>query len=397
MDMKQQARAVGDSALQQAMETLTSQWYNAVVSQCGFDRETFQLVQGSQVVGDTSAQLWQFFDTVPPLTVSNYFNPTSFNSYSQDYGGVIAHLIPQGGDALKQAMNDQYSQWLLYAKKNADYSIKAFKEWAMGVDPSHAPDWVSLYRTLYDGAIFLAQESWDNMINAPSNPGVCAYGKTISDMNNALIGTKSKTIHMDSSTQSSDVSDTWAEGEVAGIIEEFFGGGESSYSSFSKALTSSKLSIDASFDNLLTFAAPPLSSPSQDQILSQYTPWHNAKALSIAYKNNDNRVWKHGAPTWEGSFGDAGDMTRICGGIVVVDGINITVTSSASISKEDQQHFEAAAGGGFFPFFEAEAAHGWDTSTTFNDKGNATMTMKSKTGNPQVLGVIVTPVSEIWG
>lgn len=394
---KLHSNSVESSSLEKAMTTLTAQWYNAVVSQGGFDRNTFQLVQGTQVIGNTSNKLWQFFDTVPPLTITNYFNPTSFNSFSKNYGSVIPHLIPQGGDALQNAMGDQYAEWLAYAKKNADYSLKAFQEWAMSVAPSKAPDWVSLYRTLFDGAIYQAQLEWDNLLNATSNPGVCAYGKTIDDLNNALIASSSKTIHMDSSTQSSDIKNTWTEGAVEGFFEDFFGGGEGSHSEFSKQLTSTQLTIDASFDNLITFSAQPLSSLSKDQILSQYTPWYSSSALNIALKNNNNRVWKHGAPQWEDIFGDAGNTKRVCGGIVVVDGITIKVTSSASISQEDQKHFEAAAAGGFFPFFEAEAAHGWNTSTTFSDKGNATMTTKSKAGNPQVLGVIVTPISEILG
>ncbi|MFO7593658.1 MAG: hypothetical protein R6X15_06405 [Pseudomonadota bacterium] len=389
--------ATGGSALQRAMETLTAQWYNAVVGQAGFDRNTFQLVQGSQVIGSTTEKLWQFFDTVPPLTVTNYYNPTSFNSFSKDYGGVIINLIPQGGDELQQKMGDYYSQWLDYAKKNADYSIKAFQQWAMGVDPSNAPDWISLYRTLFDGAIFQAQQAWDNMLHASTNPGVCAYAKTISDLNNALISSKSVSIHMDSSTESSNITNTWTEGEIAGFFESFFGGGESSYSSLSEKLATSSLEIDATFSNLVTFPASPLSSPSQDSILSKYTPWYSSEALNIAYKNNNNRVWKHGAPTWEGTFGANGDMTRMCGALIVVDGIDISITSSASFSSDEQQHFEAAAGAGFFPFFEAEAAHGWSSHTTFNDKGNATMTAKSPTGNPQVLGVIVSPIAEVLG
>ncbi len=396
MSMKK-ANAFGGSALQTAMETLTAQWYNAVVSQGGFDPNTFQLVQGSQVIGSTSEKLWQFYDVIPPLSVTNYFNPTSFNSFSQDYGGVITQLIVQGGNAFQSAMGDYYSQWLAYSRKNGDYSVKAFQTWAMGVNPSQAAEWTSLYRSTFDSPIFLAQMAWDNMLNAGSNPGVCAYAKTIGDLNDALVSSASKTIHMDSSTESSDITHTWAEGEAGGFFEDFFAGGEGSYSSLSQKLATSKLVIDASFDNLVTFPAAPLSSPSTDPILSQYTPWYNSEALNIAYKNNDNRTWKHGTPTWQGTFGPAGDMLRVCGAIVIIDGIKISATSSATFSSDEQQHFEAAASGGFFPFFEAEASHGWSTHTTFNDAGNATMTTESPKGNPQVLGVIVTPISEILG
>lgn len=384
------------SSLEQAMETLTAQWYNAVITGCGLDPETFQLVQGSQAIGTTSEKLWQFFDAVPPLTISNYFNPTAFNSFSQDYGGIITNLIPQGGDALQSAMQDYYSQWLSYAKTKQDYSVQAFKAWAMAVNPSQAATWVGLYTTTFDGAIFQAQIAWDAMLNASANAGVAAYNTSIADMTQQLISSRSRSVHMDSTTTSKNVTNTWAEGEVGGIFEDFFAGGEGSYSAMSEALANSQLTIDATFTNLATIKAGPLAQTSQDPILSQYTPWYNSSALNTAYKENNNRVWKHGAPTWDDSFGDNGNLLRLTGALVVVDGISITMTSSAAFSSAEQKKFEAAVSGGFFPFFEAEAAHGWSTQSHFDDQGRVTVTSSSPTGNPQVLGVIVTPIAQVF-
>lgn len=381
-------------SLAQAMETLTAQWYNAVITGCGLDPETFQLVQGSQVIGSTSEKLWQFFDAVPPLSISNYFNPSAYSSFSQNYGGVITNLIPQGGDALQSAMGDYYTQWINYAKTKQDYSVNAFKNWAMGVNPSQAATWVGLYATTFDNPIFLAQMAWDSMLNAAVNPGVAAYNQTIADMNAQLIGTTSKSIQMNSASESTDISHTWSEGAMEGLFDIFFAGGEASYSNFSQAVATSKLNIDATFSNLAIIKAGPLSQPSQDSILNQYTPWYNSSALNTAYQENNNRVWKHGAPTWADTFGPTGNLQRLTSALVVVDGINITTTSSASIATADQKNFEAAASGGFFPFFEAEAAHGWNTKTSYNDQGQATITSSSPTGNPQVLGVIVTPIAQ---
>lgn len=385
---------LAESQLEKAMETLTSQWYNAVVTGCGLDPETFQLVQGNQSVGTTSEILWQYFDAIPPLSISNYFNPSEFSSFSSEYGSVINHLIVQGSDTLQGAMGDYYSQWLAYAKEKG-VGLDVFKSWAMSVAPSQAAEWISLYRSLMDGPIFLAQEAWDNMLNASSHGGVRAYNKTIATLLQQLQSVAGKTVDMDNSTESSDISHTWAETEVGGFLEDFFGGGEASYSAMAERLATSHLKISAKFQNFLVFAAGPLAQQSSDPVLGAYTPWYNSAALTMAYQNNDNRVWQHGAPTWQGTFGPGGSMRRICSALVVVDGIEIEMTSDASFSSADQEQFQQAIGGGFFPFFEVEHASGWSHKASFNDQGQVTVKSSSPTGNPQVLGVIVTPIEQV--
>lgn len=51
------ALAADPSPAQQAVQTLTAQWYNAVIAGLSLDASTFQLVQGNQLLGATSTTM----------------------------------------------------------------------------------------------------------------------------------------------------------------------------------------------------------------------------------------------------------------------------------------------------------------------------------------------------
>jgi len=102
------ASAVADAGdpAEEAITKLTAQWYNAVVNGCHLDPDTFQLIQGATPLGSTSETLWNILDVVPPLSVSNYYNPSQLNVFSTDYGAVINNLKPQNADRFQNDMGD---------------------------------------------------------------------------------------------------------------------------------------------------------------------------------------------------------------------------------------------------------------------------------------------------
>ena len=60
----------------------------------------------------------------------------------------------------------------------------------------------------------------------------------------------------------------------------------------------------------------------------------------------------------------------------------------------DHVTLKTNAEAGFWPFFEVSVSGGWENDVEFDDHGEITVTSKSPTGNPQILGAIVTPVSD---
>lgn len=389
------------TAAQDAMNTLSQQWYNAIVSQCGFDPNTFQLVQGFGPIGTTSERIWQLFDPIPPVTVTQYFDPSALVSFSQTYSGVISALIPQGGEQFEADMGQSYAAWLAYKPTlqplptTPEAWRQAFTNWAeANVPTAQLTKVIGDYKTMLLDPIAVAADMLTAVQFATQNADVCAYDVTIDDVQQELANGVPKSISFDSRTESSDVSQTWAKTEVGGLFDIFAGEGNADYESVTMQMASAGITIQASFEKLVTIQATGLEQPSSDYILANYTPWYNSAALAEGYESDSNNVWKAGdAITWATTFGPNGTLLRTTSAIVIVDGISITMTSNAAFSAAQQETFKAAFAAGIWPFFEAEGSGGWSSSYAFDDAGNVTVTSTAPTGNPQVLGVIVTPIT----
>jgi hypothetical protein len=391
------AAAGAPDPAQTAMQTLTAQWYNAVVNNCGLDPSTFQLFQGAAPLGTTSEELWNIFDVVPPLSVSNYYNPSQFNLFSADYGAVINNLIPQNSNKFQIDMADYYSQWVTYLKAQTTLPtggvLQLFQTWsAINMPPNQAQTCYTDYQQVYQGAIPTAVQLW---INSGGAGAAKAYNTTIEQVNIALSSSPAKTFVMNSSTESSDLTHTWANAEAGGWFDFFEGGGSGEYDDLTMKLSQSGLLINVSFQRLATISAGPLSKVSTDPILSQYQPWYNSAALNLGYQTSDNTVWNNTHPNWNDTFGPTGNMLRTASALVIVDGISVSMTSNTGFTSSEQTQFKSAVEAGFFPFFEAAASGGWQHNASFDSQGNVTVTSTSPAGNPNILGTIVTPIGGV--
>lgn len=389
---------------EQAMSTLTAQWYNAVVAGCKLDQSTFQLFQSNQPVGTTSESLWNILDVVPPLSVNNFFNPSQLNLFSSDYGGVINNLVPQSSSTFMKAIGDYYPSWIAYLKKGPKLPtvkppnlpiVQLFYNWAqMNMPPAQAQQAYTAYQQIAQGVVPVAVQMWLNA--GGGTGGVKAYNATYGDLQSNLPSAPGCSFALDSSTASSDISHTWANGSVGGSYDFFFGSASASWDKLTMALSNAGLKINVKFDHLLAFVAAPLAKPSTDPILSPYSPWYSSSALGLAYHTSDNTVWQPGThPNWDDTFGSDGDLLRAATSLVIVDGITISTSSAVGFSSSDQQTFKAAAEGGFWPFFKASGSGGWSHDISFDDQGNMAISSTNPQGNPNILGVTVSPISKL--
>src|SRR5215218_8845087 len=123
------------STAQEAMKTLSAQWYNAVVAACKLSSNTFQLFQGNAPLGDTSEGLWNVLNVVPPRSIDNLYNPSQASVFSSNYGGVVSNLRPQNSGAFEGAMGDYLDAWMVYKGGNPPPAMPAggilelFKQW----------------------------------------------------------------------------------------------------------------------------------------------------------------------------------------------------------------------------------------------------------------------------
>ena len=68
-------------------------WYDAVVAAFHLSPKTFLLAGTPIPLGNTSRDLWDYFDTVP-ASVDHYYQPAPLNRFSEGYGSVVNLIIP---------------------------------------------------------------------------------------------------------------------------------------------------------------------------------------------------------------------------------------------------------------------------------------------------------------
>jgi len=391
------------------MATLNEQWYNAVTTQLGLDQSTFQLVQGSMALGSTSDAVFQIFDAIPPLSLTQQFNPSGFNSFSAAYAAVINNLVPQNNaGSLQNVLGDQYIAWVNYRKNpsnlpnplptdaqgNPDVTaaqVAMFSRWAIAnLDAGTTKAGVTILQQT--DAVSVAQAA---LLAAK---GKYAYTSTIARVKAAILSGQAKTASFDSTQESSDTSHAWAGGKASGGYGFFKFSASGNWDKFNQQVEENGVKVSAQFQNVATVPGQPLQvAQPLDPDLSKYVPWFNSAALNLAFRNSNNRVWQQASPTWNDTFGTSGNLQRLAVGLIVVDGIQTTVTVNYSLTTEDKQSVEGALKFGFFPFFTASGSGGWTHEITNSDTRSFTLTSSSPAGNPQILGVLVSPIDAVLG
>ncbi|WP_457423934.1 hypothetical protein [Roseateles sp. P5_E7] len=384
------------SALSEAMQTLTAQYYNAVVTQLSLNDQQFQLAQGNIAVGATSQEIWALMDAIPPMSIVNNWTPGGVNTFSSEYGALLSRIQDTATGAFQAALGDYYTAWQTYLAKNpptAGQSIIAvYTAWAYscGMPPDQANKTVGLFQAALNGPVTQANIAW---YAAGGQTAIKAYNQTIETIDNTISGAPSGGVNLNSQTESSDVSHTWAQGGVEGFFEDFFGGTDASYDAVSSLVIASELDIQINFAHVTTVPNTPLANGTITAGPTTYQPWYVPAALMLAYSNNNNDTWQNGTPDWTTFFGPTATLPRVASALLIVDGISIIVTSGKSVDASSHTEVKAAFEAGFFPFFGVEGSGGWDTNTTFSDEGIMTVTSNCPQGNPQVLGIIQSPIS----
>jgi hypothetical protein len=397
----EQASAVQSDASTQAMQTLTAQWYNALITGLGLSDQQFQLFQGPGSTPATSQIMWNLFNAVPPNTVNNYYGSSQANNFASDYDLILSALVTVSDSDFQNCMGDYYGQWQTDFKaaytadptiiSNATALSKFFQGWAIVNAPSQASCVSGLTKT-YINPISIANNMYD------SADGKYAWNQTIDALQKALASGPSKSFSMNSQTASSNITHSWASGGTSIFFDLFSFGGSGGYDNLSTKATSAGLNISAKYQKVATFVSGPYASPDPNNpILAKYNPWYDSAVLAKAYTTQDNTVWNNqSSVTWQKAFGPSGFLQRMATAMVVADGIDITITSIASFSSLEQTQITAAAKVGIWPFFSASGQGGYTNTVTFNDQGQFTSVTHSVLGNPQIIGILQSSMADIF-
>lgn len=371
-----------------AVQKLQDIWYLAAVNGLGLDKSSFMLLQSGTALPYTTKDLWQMIDTIPPKALTTVLSMGSLNSFQQNYGGLFSAIIAPMSDDFKRVMGDYLEDWLDYKKTVPQKELEdahgwpgLFKCWAGRNLPDH----------MATSAISVFSKDSHNIVNVASSKYYAErdakyslYNIKIDDIiSGAIAHGPKKEIHVNSRTSSSDVSNTWARGGVSGFFSIFSLGGSGVSSNTTSKFTNSEITIDATFQHVVNV---PTFKPGD---------WYNSSFLNYAY--NGENVWSVGNPvTRENTFGPDGNMQRFIEGLIIVDGIDIVMTSTATYTADEQKEINAQVRGGFWPFFATNASGGYNSRVTFSDQGRMMVKTSCPVGSPAIFGANVRALSEYF-
>ena len=291
---------------------IIERWYHTVVDKCRLDPTSFQLMQGNQVLNYTSETLWNIFDVIPPKSLNHFYNPAQINLFSDNYGAIIQSL-----------------------KSDNPIVSEAVQTWtAIG-----------------------------------GTTDIKAFNKTIKDLKQELEASSSISFSVNTTSESPNVSQSWASGNIESPGFSLFQGDK---------IDNSETIINVEFKKIITFVSAPLSKKSTlNPDLNNYKPWYNSAALQLAY--HEKETWSR-PQSWNTFFGQGGSNFRCCVSLVVVDGVTIETKSTNKI--------------GFCPCplqFDTDSQKPTKTVT------GQTVKMESPLGNPLILGANVLTVPRFLG
>lgn len=380
-----------------AMTNMSAAWYNAICTNMKLYPSTFQLMAGEGLpLGEDIVAAWEIADIVPALTLIAGVNSGSRSVFSTNYTTLLGDLQDPGESQFQQAMGESYDLWLEYIKSYkwsaGDTEDSVFQSWA--IQQGWAPNKISslISDMNYDEPVTQAR----TMVQAAQAAGKgFAYEFTIDQITDALRTAAAVPVNVTLSSATTAFDGTWAEG-TAGAWWDIFGAeSRSTYSSTSLAVANAGVTISGQFDHVMTCTVLPLSEPSDDPILSTYTPWYDSSVLATAFENQSNQdeIWNLSADgDWNDYFDPTtGQLARASVTMVVVDGLDFTITSTVAVSDDAATQIHSNTEAGFFPFFAASGSVTSDVSVQQANSDGLSVKVSRLPGAPLVLGLVVEP------
>jgi hypothetical protein len=375
-------------------EELNYGLYNAVAGGLGLSGTPFQLIQPSPPLLPDDHLLWNYLNNIPPKTLSQNMVQSGGNQFFSDYKALISALISPTGDRLVRDIGqDVLDEFIGFVSlKDPAPSVTRypaiFRNWALLRHPSVANKGAAdlaamLLEPVAAAGIALMGYLGDSEATPPIPPRQPDWDENYNQLITLLRIAPSRVFSFNQHNLNSDVSNTWAGRSSSG----FFGlwGGSSVSTHQSKLIAESNFSVEASFAHVLLFAPTP-------------GDWYSSAAFGLAHSQRSGPPWDPTSIiTWDKTFGPSGNMQYIMSNLVVVDTMQITVTSKVSLTIDDVTTIERNSGAGMWPFYSSNNNSGSSTEFKYDDTTGMTVTITSLPGIPIVIGGTVLPVSNYVG
>lgn len=399
------------SSSDDTLHNLTAQWYNALTTALSLSPQDFQLAQGELLTPISTERLWDMMNQIPTESIAQYYTPATTNTFSSDYQSLLSYLHAPAQKSFQDAMGANYSAWKAAAAAylgdpaNAA-AIKAaggpaqallayFGTWAaINLDPGTAAECTTLYAASYDSPVYIADLVMFNLKPGAAAPYTMTQPQLVAD----LARGPAIQFTMDSATQSSDLSNSWTSSTSSDGGTYFYTVDSSSEATdFTQTFASGGVTVETSYEHVLTVPVQALATGTVLDSQTTYLPWFYPAALAAAYQDQGSDLWSDTAQ-WARFFGPDGSLQYVATALVVVDGVTQTVTSQATYDTAEQTyaHSQSSSNYGCWPFYVSRSSSSTtQTSTTFDDAGQMTVTTTSPVGNPLVIGVLVSPIKAL--
>jgi hypothetical protein len=373
---------------------LQNGFYNAFSQGLGFSpNDPFQIIQPSPSLPsgpNADTMLWNYFNNIPPLSLTQNIILSGGNQFLSDYVAVMAALEAQPNN-FKSTIGDAcFTAWMNYLNSNPRmYTIPinqypmVFRNWAMNNSTCSqvAISGASAYAAALLDPIFAAQNAL--LPYQPTGAAPVNFDPGYDTMMQQLLTAPGRKFEVATGQWNHDVRQTWTKGSDSAFFGLF--GGSSSSSSLSQKFASSGVSMSASFGNVLQFSATPGN-------------WYNSGAFGMAFNNKSGVPWNSQSPVnWDNTFGTKGNMQRFMTTLVIVNQMCARVTSMATYSEDEQSEIRQDSSNGIWPFYSKTSDSGTNTDVGFNEQGQMTVTFSSQNGVPIVVGGVVVPVATYLG
>lgn len=151
------------------------------------------------------------------------------------------------------------------------------------------------------------------------------------------------------------------------------------------------------YAHVVTIAAQPLGVPKPaDPSLGAFPAWFERAALRLAFTGRYAGVWKPAEPSWDTTFGAAGNLQRYCAALLVADGATVTFASPTlatfALKTTAPETTADPLTAALYPFLPPlELLRGGPSLLS-----KSGTTLQTPTGAPFVLGVTVAPISSLF-
>ncbi|MDB5656958.1 MAG: hypothetical protein JWQ94_4571 [Tardiphaga sp.] len=361
------------------MRTLQNRWYNFLVGALSLDRSLFQVWLPAAPLAATDAALWNCENVVPPASLTFNRATSDIVRLSDQYATVQSQMETPTvsiAQAIGEANAKDWSDYLATQHpRPSDANLPAlFQSWAA----RHAIGAMSAGVAFLSRAVLATPAAQAPFVVGAAK--VPAYRGSYAELLKLIAASPGAGGAFDSGKVSADVRETWAGAshDVTGLWEN------SNSAPLHRKFAASAVTARVVFGARAQWAVIP-------------AEWYDSAVLATAFSSAASPPWRPDATSsWSKLFAQGGSLRRAAASLVVVDSVDMTVTSDAEFDRAEQRLIAEHAPLGLWPLY-APVTAAVDTVVSFGPADNMSIRIKTRSGHPVVLGANVLGIARYLG